>query len=298
MNFEVIFLGTSAAVPSSTRGHASIALKYFNEIILFDCGEGTQRQLIRSGTSYMKINKIFITHYHGDHFLGLPGLLQTMSISDRTEPLTLYGPKGIADVLEAIIRICRSDISFDIIPREIQNGPVHKSDMYRIDGVKVDHSALTYGLVFEEVKGREFIREKALALGLAPGPNFSRLQRGEEVTVNGKKVMPDDVLGDKKACKKLVYTSDTRPCQDIVVVSKDAILIHDSTYDDALRDQAVEATHSTSVEAAEVAREAGAKKLFLTHISPRYGDTALLIDQAKKVFKETVVAKDFLKVKP
>ncbi len=298
MNFEVIFLGTSAAVPSPSRGHASIALKYFNEVILFDCGEGTQRQLIRSGTSYMKINKIFISHYHGDHFLGLPGLFQTMSLSDRSEPLTVYGPRGIEDVLDGIISICRSEISFDIIPKEILSGPTYECDMFRIDGVKVNHSALTYGLVFEEVKGREFIREKALALGLSPGPNFSRLQRGEEVTVNGKKVMPDDVLGEKKACKKLVYTSDTRPCQEIVDVSKDAILIHDSTYDDTLQSQAVEATHSTCVEAAEVAREAGAKKLFLTHISPRYGDTTVLLDQAKEVFKETLVAKDFLRIKP
>jgi ribonuclease Z len=273
MNFEVIFLGTSAAVPSPSRGHASIALKYFNEVILFDCGEGTQRQLIRSGTSYMKINKIFIS-------------------------LTVYGPRGIEDVLDGIISICRSEISFDIIPKEILSGPTYECDMFKIDGVKVDHSALTYGLVFEEVKGREFIREKALALGLLPGPNFSRLQHGEEVTVNGKKVMPDDVLGEKKACKKLVYTSDTRPCQKIVDVSKDAILIHDSTYDDTLRDQAVDATHSTCVEAAEIAFRAGAKKLFLTHISPRYGDTTLLFSQAKEVFKDTVVAKDFLKVKP
>jgi ribonuclease Z len=298
MNFEVIFLGTSAAVPSPTRGHSSIALKYFNEVILFDCGEGTQRQLIRSGTSYMKINKIFISHYHGDHFLGLPGLIQTMSLANRIEPLTVYGPRGIEDVLGGIISICRSEISFDIIPREILSGPVYGGDMFRIDGVKVDHSALTYGLVFEEVKGREFIREKALDLGLSPGPNFSKLQRGEKVKVDGKTIKPDDVLGDKKACKKLVYTSDTRPCKAIVKASKNAILIHDSTYDDTLRDQAVEATHSTCVEAAEVASKAGAKKLFLTHISPRYGDPTVLFDQAKGVFIDTTVAKDFLKFKP
>ncbi len=298
MNFEVVFLGTSAAVPSATRAHAAIAIKYFNEIILFDCGEGTQRQLISSKTSYMKINHIFITHYHGDHFLGLPGLLQTMSLSDRTEPLTIYGPRGINDVLDAVIRICRTELSFEIIPREIKAGPVHVTDKFRIDAVKVDHSALTYGLVFEEVKKREFLREIAISLGVKPGPDFSRLHRGEEITVDGKTIRPDNVLGGEKKCKKVVYTSDTRPCQNIIDASKDAVLIHDSTYDGSMKDQAAEATHSTSIEAAEVAARGGAKKLFLIHISPRYSSTVELLKEAKTVFAATSVARDFQVYKP
>ncbi|RMF90048.1 MAG: ribonuclease Z [Methanobacteriota archaeon] len=298
MNFEVIFLGTSAAVPSSSRGHASVAIRYFDETLLFDCGEGTQRQLIRSKNSYMRIKRIFITHYHGDHFLGLPGLFQTMSLGERTEALELYGPRGIEDVLDTLIRICRSDITFDIIPREIRPGTVYECNIFRVSAVKVDHSALTYGLVFEEVKGRTFLREKAIALGLQPGPIYGRLKAGETVEVDGRVITPDMVLGEQKECKKVVYTSDTRPCQRIAEVSKDAYLIHDSTYDHTLQDQAVEATHSTCVEAAEIARKAGARQLYLTHISPRYMDTSLLLDQARPVFRDTVVAKDFLRFRP
>jgi ribonuclease Z len=298
MNFEVTFLGTSAAVPSPSRSHASIALRYFNEILLFDCGEGTQRQLIRSGTSYMKINKIFITHYHGDHFLGLPGLLQTMALAERSEPLYLYGPRGIDEVHQTIMDICRSDLGYEVVPKTIRKGEVFKCDIYRVRALKVDHSALTYGLVFEEIKGREFLLEKALALGLVPGPVFSRLKKGEDAVVNGRVVKPDDVLGEEKPIKRLVYSSDTRPCREIVDNSKDATLIHDSTFDHELLEQAIEATHSTSVEAAEVARDGGAKKLFLTHISPRYKDTSGLLLRAKEVFTETEVARDFQKIRP
>ncbi|MFV2041599.1 MAG: ribonuclease Z, partial [Candidatus Hydrothermarchaeales archaeon] len=202
------------------------------------------------------------------------------------------------DVLDAVIRICRTELSFEIIPREIKAGPVHVTDKFRIDAVKVDHSTLTYGLVFEEVKKREFLREIAISLGVKPGPDFSRLHRGEEITVDGKTIRPDNVLGGKKKCKKVVYTSDTRPCQNIIDASKDAVLIHDSTYDGSMKDQAAEATHSTSIEAAEVAARGGAKKLFLTHISPRYSSTVEMLKEAKTVFAATSVARDFQVYKP
>lgn len=298
MNLEVLFLGTSAAVPSTARGHAAIALRYFNEILLFDCGEGTQRQLIRSGTSYMRINRIFISHYHGDHFLGLPGLLQTMSLAERTDPLYVYGPRGIEDIMGLVLEISRNQLSFDVHPVEVADGTAFECDIYSVKAVKVDHSALTYGYIFEEKKGREFLLDKALALGLKPGPIFSRLKSGEEVNVDGKVIKPDDVLGEKKLCKKIVYTSDTRPCKAIINISKDAVLIHDSTYDHDLKEQAVEATHSTCVEASEVAAAAGAKKLFLTHISPRYREPELLEEQAAHVFKKVVAARDLLRYKP
>ncbi len=298
MNLELLFLGTSAAVPSTARGHAAVALRYFNEILLFDCGEGTQRQLIRSGTSYMRINRIFISHYHGDHFLGLPGLLQTMSLAERNEPLYIYGPRGVNDIMDLVLRISRNQLSFDVHPVEVTDATAFECDMYSVRAVKVDHSALTYGFVFEEKKGREFLLDRALALGLKPGPIFSRLKSGEKVTVNGRVIHPDDVLGEKKPCKKIVYTSDTRPCKAIIDVSKDAVLIHDSTYDHELKDQAVEATHSTCVEAAEVAAAAGAKKLFLTHISPRYREPEILQEQAAAVFKKVAVARDLLRYKP
>jgi len=298
MNFELIFLGTSAAVPSSYRGHASIALRYFNETLLFDCGEGTQRQLIRSGTSYMRINRIFITHYHGDHFLGLPGLFQTMSLGERVEPLYLYGPPGIEDVLSHLLSLCRTELSYEVVPKRLREGVVHEESIYRIEAVKVEHSAPTYGLVFEEKRGRTFLLDKALALGLKPGPIFSRLKAGEEVVVNGRRITPDDVLGEPKPCRRVVYSSDTRPCKAVVEAARGALLIHDSTYDDELRAQAAETTHSTCVEAAEVARKAGAKQLVLTHISPRYRSVSLLLSQSRPIFRETLVAKDLMRINP
>ncbi len=293
---EVIFLGTTAAIPSAERGHSAIALRYEDEVILWDCGEATQRQLIRSKTSYMRIKKIFVTHFHGDHFLGLPGLIQTMSFYERSEPLRIYGPRGIGELVDNILSLGVYDLGFKVETQEIKNGFETKEKKYKITCLAVKHSTPTYGLVFEEVKGREFILEKAQKLGIPPGPLYSKLQRGESVVFGGKTITPEEVLGAPKRGIRVVYSSDTRPCEAIAKSCSEATLIHDSTFDDELRENAEETKHSTNVEAAQVAKQGGAAQLFLTHISPRYKTDEVLLAQAQKVFKKTMVAKDLLRV--
>ncbi len=293
---EILFLGTTAAVPSADRGHSAIALRYRDEILLWDCGEGTQRQLIRAGISYMRINRIFVTHFHGDHFLGIPGLVQTMSFAGREEPLTIYGPRGIDELLENILSLGDYTLGFEVASQEIRDGYLVDAEHYTIKSIAVEHHTAAYGLIFEEKKGREFLPEKALALGLTPGPLYSKLQRGEEVEYEGRIIRPDDVLGETKKGSKVVYSSDTRPCPSVVKACAEATLIHDATFDESLGDNAAETMHSTCTEAARVAKDGGAKELYLTHISPRYKDPSILIEQAGKVFPNVKVAKDFMRI--
>ncbi len=288
---KIIFLGTTAAVPTSKRGHTSIALKYRDEVILWDCGEGTQRQMIQKKLSYMKVTKIFITHLHGDHFLGLPGLIQTLSFSGRERPLQIYGPPGIKEIAEDLAGIGNFELNFNIQAKEYQKDGI-TTEHYKITPIEVEHSVPTYGLMFEELKGKKFLREKAQELGLEPGPEYSKLQRGKQVTVDGKTIAPSDVLGEQKKGIKIIYSSDTLPSKNIEEQCKDAILIHDSTFDETLREKAKESMHSTSVDAAHIAKEGGAKKLFLTHISPRYKETEILYEQAKEIFEDVTVPED------
>jgi len=293
---EIVFLGTTAAVPSSSRGHVAIALKYHNEIILWDCGEGTQRQLIRSKTNYMKVKKIFITHFHGDHFLGLPGLIQTMSFADRSEPLHVYGPKGIEELMKGILNLGEYAVGFDIHVHEISDGRVIDDEKYAITCLAVEHSIPTYGLLFEEKKGREFLLEKAQALGIPKGHLYSKLHRGEEVEFNGRTVRPDEVLGEQKKGFKVIYSSDTRPTKSIADNCRDAVLIHEGTFDKEFSEHAAKTDHSTIVEAATIAKEGGAKALYLIHISPRYKDEKSLLEQVEKIFGNTVITRDLMKV--
>ena len=294
---ELIFLGTTAAIPSAARGHSAIALKYNNEVILWDCGEGTQRQLITSKTSFMKIKKIFITHFHGDHFLGLPGLIQTLSFARRKEELNIYGPEGIKEIVKNILELGEYTLSYKIKVHEIFNGFELKEKKYRIKAIRVEHSIPCYGLIFQEEKGRVFLVEKAKALGLKPGPAYKKLQLGEKVKLGNKWIYPEDVLGEKKRGIKIVYSSDTRPCENVLKNCENAILIHDSTFDHELLENAIETKHSTCVEAAEVAKKGKAVRLYLTHISPRYKTSEKLLNQAREVFKNVEVAEDLLRVK-
>jgi ribonuclease Z len=295
---EIVFLGTTAAVPSSERGHLSIALRYLDEVLLWDCGEGTQRQLIQSGISYMRVSKIFITHFHGDHFLGLPGLLQTMSFADRTNDLSIYGPRGIKELMKNILDLGEYELSFSLRIKEFTHNFDLREKKYVVKALPVEHSIPTFGLLFEERKGREFLPEKALALGLKPGPAYSKLQRGEKVRLGDRWITPDDVLGERKKGYKILYSSDTRPCASVVNNCNNAVLIHDATFDESLAANAMETKHSTTLEAAQVAAKGKAKELYLIHISPRYRDEEFLLAQAKKVFENTVVARDLMRITP
>ena len=291
---EIIFLGTSSAVPTTFRNHASIALKAFGEIFLFDCGEGTQRQMANIRISPMKIKYIFISHLHGDHILGLPGLIQSMGFRGRTEPLHIFGPPGI-NSLKSIFSNLKCYTSFEIIICELEEGCVINNKEYYINCVKCEHNITNYAYSIIEKKKPRFLKEKALELGIKPGPNYSRLHNGEEITVNGKIIKPEQVLGPPRKGIKITYSGDTRPCKSLINFAHEStVLIHESTFEDDDLDKAIENAHSTASEAANIAVKAEAKKLVLTHISARYHDTKNMQKSAKKIFNNVIIAKDYM----
>ncbi|MCL2687949.1 MAG: ribonuclease Z [Methanobrevibacter sp.] len=296
---ELIFLGTSSAVPSKHRNHPGIALKAFGEIILFDCGEGIQRQLANVKISPMKINQIFISHLHGDHILGLPGLIQSMGFRGRdfNSPLHIYGPPGLEKTKQSIFNLGYFSVDFPLIIHEIDEGIVVENDEYVIEAVKTYHNVenLSYS-VYEKKKPR-FLREKAIELGVDPGPDFGKLHNGIEVEVNGKIIKPEQVLGNDRDGVKLVYSGDTKPCDEMIRFAKDAtVLIHESTYNSSDEDKAYNNFHSTSAQAAKIAKEANVKELILTHISTRYTNINDLKKEAIEIFENTKVANDFMKI--
>jgi len=296
---NIIFLGTGGSWPTVKRNVTSIALKRGSEVLLFDCGEGTQRQFQKSKLSHMQISKIFITHFHGDHFLGLPGLIQTMQLNDRDKPLHVYGPKGMKRLLQQLLSLGYFKPGYKIVAHEVVDGDVLDFDDYVVHVLRVKHgvTAIAYSLE-EKIRPGKFDKPKALKLGIPEGPLFSRLQRGKTITLkDGRKINPDMVLGAPRKGRKIVISGDTKPCDKMTEFSKDAdVLIHDATFDSSLEDVAGEYGHATAFQAAEIAKKADVDKLFLTHISPRYLDQRVLEDDARKVFKNSFVAKDFQEI--
>lgn len=294
---EITFLGTSSAVHSYERNHPSIVLKAFGEVMLFDCGEGTQRQLIYARVSPMKISKIFLTHYHGDHILGLPGLLQSMNFRGRDTKLTIYGPKGLNMLKEAIFNLgyCKIELPIEFI--EIGSEIVEKTDEYIITSQNVNHQVPCLAYSIEELKKPRFLREKAIELGVPVGPDFGRLHNGEEVEVGGKIIKPEQVLGPPRKGRKITYSGDTTPCEEMIELAKDStLLIHESTYIKEDSDKAEENFHSTSADAASIAKKSNSERLILTHISTRYQNTDQLLKEALEIFENTEIAKDLKKI--
>ena len=297
---EIIFLGTSSAVHSKDRNHPSIAIKAFGEVILFDCGEGTQKQLLYTKVSPMKISKIFITHYHGDHILGLPGLLQSMSLNGREEKLTIYGPNGLDKIKDAIYSFGYCAIEFPVEFVEIESGEIINNEKYIISAQKVKHNVLTFAYSIEEKKKPRFLREKAIELGVPVGPDFGRLHNGEEIEVNGKIIKPEQVLGEPRKGIKITYSGDTVPCEEMIYFAKEStVLIHEATFTKEDELNASEHSHSTSSDAAMIARESNSEKLILTHISTRYDkkNEKKILDEALEVFKNTILAEDLMEIK-
>lgn len=294
---EITFLGTSSAVHSYTRNHPAIILKAFGQTMLFDCGEGTQRQLIFAKISPMKISKIFLSHYHGDHILGLPGLLQSMNFRGRESKLTIYGPKGLSELENAIFNLGYCRIEFPIEFIEIGCETVEATDEYVIKSQEVNHNVPALAYSIEELKKPRFLRQKAIELGVPVGPAFGRLHNGEEVEINGKIIKPEQVLGPPRKGNKITYSGDTTPCDEMIEFAKDStVLIHESTYIHEDKDKAEDNFHSTSSDAAEIAKLSNVQQLILTHISTRYTDTSILLDEAKEIFEHTKLAKDFMKI--
>lgn len=294
---EIIFLGTSSAVHSYTRNHPAIILKAFGEIMLFDCGEGTQKQLIYAKVSPMKISKIFISHYHGDHILGLPGLLQSMNFRGRETKLTIYGPKGLDALKNAIFNLGYCKIDFPIEFIEIGTETIENCEEYIIKSQNVNHQVPCLAYSIEELKKPRFLREKAIELGVPVGPAFKQLHNSEEVKVNGKIIKPEQVLGPARKGNKITYSGDTTPCEEMIEFAKDStILIHESTYKNEDADKAKDNFHSTSSDAARIAKQSNSEELILTHFSTRYTAFDDLLEEAEEIFENTKLAKDFMKI--
>ena len=294
---EIIFLGTSSAVHSYNRNHPAIILKAFGETMLFDCGEGTQRQLIFAKVSPMKISKIFLSHYHGDHILGLPGLLQSMNFRGRETKLTIYGPKGLNTLKNAIFNLGYCKIDFPIEFIEIGTETIESCEEYIIKSQDVNHQVPCLAYTVKELKKPRFLREKAIELGVPVGPAFGKLHNGEEVEVNGKIIKPEQVLGPARKGNKVTYSGDTTPCEEMIEFAKDStLLIHESTYVNEDADKAKDNFHSTSSDAARIAKKSNSKQLVLTHFSTRYTSLDDLLKEAKEIFENTKLEKDFMKI--
>jgi ribonuclease Z len=297
----LLFLGTGGSVPTIERGSPSVALRMESELLFLDCGEGTQRQLAFAKLRPGRLSRIFITHLHGDHVLGLGGLLQTLSLSGRERPMQIFGPPGIGKFIEALRDTLQFLPTFRLTISEINSaGNVFENDQYIMRACRADHDNIpSFAFLFEEKwRPGRFSPSKARKLEVPEGPLWKKLQFGESVKLkNGSIVTSEMVVGTRRPGRRIVYSGDTRPTKDIVSLSSNAdVLIHDATYDDSLLDKAMEYGHSTASQAAEVAKEANAKLLVLTHISNRYKDDGILLGQAKKIFPNTVVARDFTEI--
>jgi ribonuclease Z len=297
---RLTFLGTSAAQPTLHRNLSGLAVKADTDLLLFDCGEGSQRQMVRFGTGFT-VDAVFFTHFHADHYLGIIGFLRTLGMMGRAQPMHLYGPPTAKRVLHQAVHLGVEALAFPVEIHELKDGDSVRRTGYTVHAVGVDHriNALAYVLAEDDRPGR-FHVEKARALGVPPGPDFGRLQRGEPVTLpDGTTVRPEDVLGAARSGRKLAISGDTRPCASLMRAAKDAdLLIHEATFSDDEQERALETRHSTAREAARVAREAGVRRLILTHLSSRHDtDPSKLLAQAREEYKgPTEVAHDGLTV--
>ena len=295
---RVRFLGTAAARPTVSRSVSAIAVQREGQSFLWDCGEGTQRQIMRFGTGF-SFRHIFITHAHADHFLGLPGLLRTMGLQGREEGMSIYGPAGTEAVLSAAVRLGVDRLAFPVEVKGLAPGERVDFGGWAVQAFRADHgvSALGYALVEEARPGR-FDVETARRLGVPEGPLFGRLHRGETIEVDGRSVSPDDLVGPPRPGRKIVYSGDTRPTDEAIVMSMRAeLLIHEATFGAEEAKRARETRHSTAAEAASVAARAKVRDLVLTHVSARYAEApARLEKEACAIFPGARVARDGLEV--
>jgi ribonuclease Z len=297
---KIQFLGTSSAVPTRDRGLSCTLVRFENELIFFDCGEGAQKAAITGGIGFNKETSIYITHMHGDHVVGLLGLLQTMAMNRRETPLYIYGPKGIVDFVKVNQKLLNFGLTYTAYGKNVHRGLIFdtKKSKYRVYAERSEHSALSYAfLIVEKEKPGRFSPKKALSLGVPEGPLWGKLQRGQAVVVPGKKkkVLPRAVLGPPRKGVKIGISGDTRPTPLLEKFFRGCdVIIFDSTYGDDHKENAVQNMHSTAREAAKLAKRAKAKHLLLTHFSARYQDVGDLVKQAREVFPETDAAYDGL----
>jgi ribonuclease Z len=292
---RVTFLGTSAAQPTVRRNLSGLAVRHGGELLLFDCGEGTQRQMIAFGTGF-DVGAIFFTHFHADHWVGAIGFLRTLSMAGRVRPLDLYGPRPARRLLETVLFAGADPFGYEVRIREIEPGVEVRRERARVTAFQVDHRIAAVGwLLVEDERPGRFHPDRAAALGVPEGPLYGELQRGRPVSVGGRVVDPDEVVEPPRRGRRVAVSGDTRPCAGTVEAARDAdLLVHEATFGDAEEARARETMHSTAREAARVAREAGARRLVLTHLSTRYDqDPSPLLEQATAEYQgDLLVAHD------
>lgn len=292
---RVTFLGTSAAQPTSHRNLSALAVRRDRELFLFDCGEGTQRQMIRFGTGF-DVAAIFFTHFHADHYLGAIGFLRTLSMQGREKPMDLYGPRPAKRLLDVMLFTGAERFTFDLRIHEVAAGAAIRRDGCTVHAFATDHRVSSVGwLLAEDERPGRFHPDRARALGVPEGPMFGALQRGRAVTVDGREVKPADVLDAARPGRRIVYTGDTRPAAATVEAARGAdLLVHEATFGQPEAERAEETRHSTAREAGRVAREAGVSQLILTHLSTRYDQdpSPLLADAAAEFAGPLRVAHD------
>lgn len=294
MDLDLVFLGTSGSAPTSARAPTALLVRRGGDRLLFDCAEGTQRQLMRSSVGLPDLEEIFIGHFHADHYLGLPGMLKTFQLRQRELPLTVYGPQGLRDLFSGLRRVF-GRLSYPLELVEVRPGEALERDGYRVLVYPVDHGVTAVGYAVDEhVRPGRFDNEAADSLGIPVGPERGALQRGEPITLaDGRVLGPEVVLGPARPGRRVVIPGDTAPAEVVRVLAEGAdVLVHEATFGDEERGRAAETLHSTAGQAAELARAAGVRLLALTHLSPRYFGSELAAE-ARSVFPATVVPRDF-----
>jgi len=299
---QVYFLGTAGALPTPTRNPPCIMIRRGSDTILFDCGEGAQQQMMRARCGFT-INAIFVSHWHADHFLGIFGLVQTMSFNGRTEPLTIYGPEWVHEFVRTLRHVARFNLKFPMESVELTQGSWVRFDGYTVTAFAAKHGLPALGFILEEdSRPGRFNREQAIALGVPPGPLFGRLQRGETVTVKteggGCEVRPDQVMGSSRHGRKIVYTGDTRAIHHTILDIADNadLLIHDATYDESEAARAAEFYHATAGQAGEAAAALNARTLVLVHTSSRYTDAQAHVSDARNKFSGQILVPNDLEM--
>jgi ribonuclease Z len=294
MDLDIVFLGTSASAPTANRAPAALLVRRGGDRLLFDCGEGTQRQLMRSTVGLPDLEEVFLTHFHADHYLGLPGMLKTFALRQREVPLTIYGPPGLKELFSTLRRVF-GKLSYSVELVELRAGEALERDGYRVLVFPVHHGTTAVGYaVVEDTRPGFFDVDAADALGVPSGPERGILQRGESLTLDdGRVITPDSVLGEPRPGRRVLIAGDTAPTETVAVLAEGAdVLVHEATFLEDERERAEDTLHSTARQAAEVARTAGVRLLALTHVSPRYFGSEL-VEEARKVFPATVVPRDF-----
>jgi len=296
MKIPIVFLGTSQAIPTSSRNHTAMLLKYKNETILIDCGEGTQRQFRKAKLNPCKITRILITHFHGDHILGLPGLFQTLALNNYNKTLNIYGPKGISRFIPLIKKIFVFKDKLNMKINEANKKFIETDDFY-IESFSMKHGTPTNAYVFVEKDKSRIDKKKLARLNLPHSPLLGQLQKGKDIKINGKTVKAKDLIYKEKG-KKIAIILDTALTNECYKAAENAdLLIAEATYSEQDKDLAKENKHLTAEEAAKIAKKAKVKKLILTHISQRYQkNEKILLEEAKKIFKNTELAEDLMKI--